>query len=146
MRRHQWRRRKKICNFDTGSRLFAAVSAAWCFLEWRSRNPFVENTLEPVLKKAFFLRHYYGTKISWSVCSLLVFGLFNIGEYSLEQPVWGHVCSWLCSRKVKKNTLAGNTKGRSERGSITVWLTFCLTGLESAVWLLTFFLFICNTD
>ncbi len=31
----------------------------------------------------------------------------------------------------------GNTKG----GSITVPLTSCLTGLESAVWLLTFFCF-----
>jgi len=37
---------------------------------------------------------------------------------------------------------AGNTKG----GSITVPLTSCLTGLESAVWLLTIFVFICKTD
>jgi hypothetical protein len=37
---------------------------------------------------------------------------------------------------------AGNTKG----GSITVLLTFCLTFLESAVWQLKIFLFICNTD
>jgi hypothetical protein len=36
----------------------------------------------------------------------------------------------------------GNTKG----GSITVPLTSCLTGLESAVWLLTIFVFICKTD
>ncbi len=35
-----------------------------------------------------------------------------------------------------------NTKGRS----ITVLLTFCLTGLESAVWPLTIFVFICKTD
>jgi hypothetical protein len=34
---------------------------------------------------------------------------------------------------------AGNTKG----GSITVLLTSCLTGLESAVWQLTIFVFIC---
>jgi len=38
--------------------------------------------------------------------------------------------------------LAGNTKG----GSITVPLTSCLTGLESAVSLLTIFIFICKTD
>jgi hypothetical protein len=38
--------------------------------------------------------------------------------------------------------LAGNTKG----GSITVPLTSCLTGLESAVWQLTIFVFICKTD
>jgi hypothetical protein len=37
---------------------------------------------------------------------------------------------------------AGNTKG----GSITVPLTSCLTGLESAVWLLTIFVFIFRTD
>jgi hypothetical protein len=36
----------------------------------------------------------------------------------------------------------GNTKG----GSITVPLTSCLTGLESAVWQLTFLVFICKTD
>jgi len=36
----------------------------------------------------------------------------------------------------------GNTNG----GSITVPLTSCLTGLESAVWQLTIFLFICKTD
>jgi hypothetical protein len=37
---------------------------------------------------------------------------------------------------------SGNTKG----GSITVLLTSCLTGLESAVWQLTIFVFICKTD
>jgi len=36
----------------------------------------------------------------------------------------------------------GNTKG----GSIIVPLTSCLTGLESAVRLLTFFVFISKTD
>ncbi len=36
----------------------------------------------------------------------------------------------------------GNTKG----GSITVPLTSCLSGLESAVRLLTVFVFICKTD
>jgi hypothetical protein len=39
-------------------------------------------------------------------------------------------------------TRPGNTKG----GSITVPLTSCLTGLESAVWQLTIFVFICKTD
>ncbi len=38
--------------------------------------------------------------------------------------------------------VAGNTKG----GSITVPLTSYLTGLESAVWQLTIFVFICKTD
>jgi hypothetical protein len=36
----------------------------------------------------------------------------------------------------------GNTKG----GSITVPLTSCLTGLDSAVWQLTIFVCICKTD
>ncbi len=36
----------------------------------------------------------------------------------------------------------GNTKG----GSIPLPLTFCLTGLESAVWQLTIFVFIWKTD
>ncbi len=38
--------------------------------------------------------------------------------------------------------IAGNTKG----GSITVPLTSCLTGLESALWQQTIFVFICKTD
>ncbi len=37
---------------------------------------------------------------------------------------------------------SGNTK----EGSITVPLISCLTGLESAVWQLTMFVFICKTD
>ncbi len=37
---------------------------------------------------------------------------------------------------------AGNNKG----GSITVLLTSCLTGLESVVWQLKFFVFIRKTD
>ncbi len=36
----------------------------------------------------------------------------------------------------------GNTKG----GSITVPLTFCLTGMELAVRQLTIFVFLCKTD
>ncbi len=36
--------------------------------------------------------------------------------------------------------LAGNTEG----GTITVLLTSCLTGFESAVWQLTIFAFICK--
>jgi hypothetical protein len=36
--------------------------------------------------------------------------------------------------------------GNTKRGGITVPLTSCLTGLESAVWQLTIFVFICKTD
>jgi hypothetical protein len=39
-----------------------------------------------------------------------------------------------------------DTPGNTEGGSITVPLTFCLTGLESAVLHLTIFVFICKTD
>jgi hypothetical protein len=47
-----------------------------------------------------------------------------------------------CSAKTNLKVKSGNTKG----GSITVPLTSCLTGLESAVWQLTTFVFICKTD
>ncbi len=47
-----------------------------------------------------------------------------------------------CSSQESLFTLPGNTK----RGSITVPLTSCWTGLESAVWQLTIFVFICKTD
>jgi len=40
------------------------------------------------------------------------------------------------------NVRPENTKG----GSITILLTSCLTGLESAVWQQTIFVFICKTD
>jgi hypothetical protein len=49
-------------------------------------------------------------------------------------------CAWLCVCVcvcVCLCVCAGNTKG----GSITVLLTSCLTGLESAVWQLTIFCF-----
>jgi hypothetical protein len=39
-----------------------------------------------------------------------------------------------------RNLIPGNAKG----GSITVPVTSCLTGLESAVWQLTIFVFICK--
>ncbi len=45
-------------------------------------------------------------------------------------------------KKLLRSFKAGNTKG----GSMTVLLTSCLTGLESAVRQLTFFVFICKTD
>ncbi len=50
-----------------------------------------------------------------------------------------------CSSRISmisSSLTPGNTKG----GSITVPLTSCLTGLESAVWQLTIFAFICKTD
>jgi hypothetical protein len=36
--------------------------------------------------------------------------------------------------------------GNTRWASITVLLTSCLTGLESPVWLMTIFAFICKTD
>ncbi len=56
-------------------------------------------------------------------------------------------------RKVIETERRQNTRktgrhrpGNTKWGSITVPLTSCLTGLESAVWQLTFFIFICKTD
>ncbi len=46
------------------------------------------------------------------------------------------------SRSTVLTTEPGNTKG----GSITVQLTSCLTGFQSAVWQLTIFVFICKSD
>jgi hypothetical protein len=45
------------------------------------------------------------------------------------------------ARTYARGLYPGNTKG----GSITVQLTSCLTGLESAVWQLTIFVCICKT-
>ncbi len=47
-----------------------------------------------------------------------------------------------CTAKVIEFNQQGNTK----RGSIAVPLTSCLTGLESAAWQMTIFVFICKTD
>ncbi len=49
---------------------------------------------------------------------------------------------FLKSHRSAKSPDQGILKG----GSITVPLTSCLTGLESAVWQLTTFVFICKTD
>ncbi len=43
---------------------------------------------------------------------------------------------------LRLTAIPGNTKG----GRINVLLTSCLTGLESVVWQLTIFVFICETD
>jgi len=54
-----------------------------------------------------------------------------------------HSLYWIwCSVKlsIMLNVITGNTKG----GSITVPLTSCLTDLESAVWQLAIFVFICK--
>jgi hypothetical protein len=48
---------------------------------------------------------------------------------------------FLLNYLLKRHLKAGNTKG----GSITVPLTSCLTGLDSAVWQLTIFVFNCKT-
>jgi hypothetical protein len=45
-----------------------------------------------------------------------------------------------CFGQYFESPRTGNTKGE------TVRLTSCLTGLESVVWLLTIFVFICKTD
>ncbi len=72
-------------------------------------------------------------------------GLVNLNYCPvLSRPI-SFICSQMAILLVLVNVafvLPGNTKG----GSITVPLTSCLTGLESAVWLPTIFVFICKTD
>ncbi len=58
---------------------------------------------------------------------------------------------WKQCIKEKKGKFASNANvnakaGNTKKGSITVLLTSCLTGLESAVGLMTIFVFICKTD
>jgi len=64
-----------------------------------------------------------------------------------------HLLNWFFSSKLLSffktlQCLIGHTHtpGNTKGGSITVPLTSCLTGLESAVWQLTIFVFICKTD
>jgi hypothetical protein len=66
--------------------------------------------------------------------------LFSESFFSLAQYLWVKLKKYLTVLVLLHIT--GNTKG----GSITVPLTSCLTGLESAVWQLTIFVFICKTD
>jgi hypothetical protein len=56
--------------------------------------------------------------------------------------VEGRYCSANDGDEMELMAKPGNTKG----GSITLPLTSCLTGLESAVRQLTIFVFICKTD
>jgi len=77
-------------------------------------------------------------------------------EFCLQMSSVISLYCWLWSKSLKLKFIAttdyllifslivgvGNTKG----GSITVPLTSCLTGLKSAVWPLTIFVFICKTD
>ncbi len=68
---------------------------------------------------------------------------FHMAEKHLsEKCIWPNQAPSTSGWPVLKNIAAGNTKG----GSITVLLTSCLTGLESAVWQLTIYVFICKTD
>jgi hypothetical protein len=93
---------------------------------------------------------FYKVKVTISfkdVTETLVVNFVNI-NYSRIEIRFTSLCMLLCSYihapPVQCNQtmdIAGNTKG----GSITVLLTSCLTGLESAVWQLTILVFICKT-
>ncbi len=67
-------------------------------------------------------------------------------DFSLLKPNPGSLLLSANQSPMEQRSLliveTGNTKG----GSITVPLTSCLTSLESAVWHLTIFVFICKTD
>jgi hypothetical protein len=60
----------------------------------------------------------------------------------MESPLAGEFVERARDTVFSAKVCLGNTKG----GSITLPLTSCLTGLESAVRLLTIFVFICKTD
>ncbi len=52
----------------------------------------------------------------------------------------------VCDPSAEMMFLSSVRTGNTNEGSITVPLTSCLTGLESTVWQLTIFVFICKTD
>ncbi len=54
--------------------------------------------------------------------------------------------SWLTKYWTILGSVARAKPGNTKGGSITVLMTSCLTGLESAVQQLTIFVFICKTD
>jgi hypothetical protein len=75
-------------------------------------------------------RHFWQTNLfsGYQIIVVVRFNFFSFG-YSKDAKTLGILTP-------------GNTKG----GSITVPFTSCLTGLESAVWQLTIFVFIFKTD
>ncbi len=54
--------------------------------------------------------------------------------------------TWLASLMEMIAVLLDSTPGNTKGGSITVLLTSCLIGFESAAWQLTIYIFICKTD
>jgi hypothetical protein len=78
---------------------------------------------------------------SWpSMLQLKIFYFFFFFSKLKRKNVLNQYHHTISNASIMK--LSGNTKG----GSINVSLTSCLTGLESAVWQLTIFVFICETD
>ncbi len=69
----------------------------------------------------------------------LFYNLCYITSYNPK--IWLDQDKRLAPKHLKSKGITGNPKG----GSITVQLTSCFTGLESAVWQLTIFAFICKT-
>ena len=72
-----------------------------------------------------------------SYFSLLKFKIKNFSWFSCSST------AWVLSTKFLKS-IFGLKHGILRGGSITVLLTSCFTGLESVVWLLTIFAFICR--
>jgi hypothetical protein len=86
---------------------------------------------------------FWNTKVVVGVewcCSIIEKECNSIGK----QGLWDDPAYLLIQlvQLIPLNMRPGNTKG----ASITVPLTSCLTGLESAIWLLTIFVFICKTE
>ncbi len=90
-------------------------------------------------KKRVLWRRHQGEELLQPVLDVLVAAEREEHAEELVMEVI-KLCTPLSLNAVAK--YAGNTKG----GSITVPLTSCLTGLESAIRQLTIFVLICKTD
>jgi hypothetical protein len=134
----------RYCNLCVG-----LVTLAHCFKLFISSLSFSLKSFNLVsIKSGLFT--YYISSAFWSFVAGLV-DLFHCLKTFLYKSLilqlklgtsTGSFVFLLYPHTIQLSHSAGNTKG----GSITVPLTSCLTGLESAIRQLTMFVFICKTD
>ncbi len=96
--------------------------------KWRHWNNFNLSSLLWPVRQNFFSCNLFRLYCHW-------LSLPNCGAKTIRQHA-------VLSITFQKTEFTGNTKG----GSIIILLTSCLTGLESAVWQLTIFVFMFKTD
>jgi len=78
--------------------------------------------------------------------SAFVYFLVGCHAGALSLPGWHHLCPPSLSPEWRHFNIDLEKPGNAKGGSVSVPLTYCLTGLESAAWQLTIFVFICKTD